>query len=145
MPRSLDDSLQNAPRSLRRYLNECKLWGGAYDLRGYPRVKVKGRSEYAHRRAFESFWRKLEPGERVYRTCGNKACVNYFHLTTEKAEHKRKRHRPGTTKLTPAKVRNVRRAYAEPGGPTQAELARKYGVSRSCISSVVRRVTWSDV
>lgn len=108
-------------------------------------MKVRGKSRYAHRVAFEFFWRKLEPGERVYRTCGRRDCVNYLHLTAEKPERKGKRQRPGTTKLTPAKVRNVRRAYAEPGGPTQAELARKYGVSRSCISCVVRGVTWPDV
>ena len=138
-------SLQNAPRSTRRHLNECKPWTGAYDAQGYPRQKVKGKSLYAHRVAFEFFWRKLQPGERVYRRCGDRGCVAYYHVTTERPERQGKRHRPGTAKLTPTKVRNIRRAYAEPGGPTQAELARKYGVSRSCVSCIVRRVTWPDV
>lgn len=140
----LHPALERAPRHIRNEMNRCKL-ARVVDARGYPRVKVRGKSRYAHRVAFEFFWRRLEPGERVYRTCGNKACVNYFHLTTEEPEREGKRHRPGTTKLTPAKVRNVRRAYSEPDGPTQAELAKKYGVSRSCISLVVRGITWPHV
>lgn len=121
------------------------------DAQGYPREKVNGKSRYAHRVAFEFFWRKLEPGERVYRTCRNKACLNYFHLTTEKPEPagatKRRQHRPGTTKLTKRKVRNIRKAWALPRAerPTQTTLAKKYGVSRSCISLVVRHITWPDV
>ncbi len=140
----LHPALERAPRRIREEMNRCKP-ARVVDARGYPRVKVKGKSRYAHRVAFEFFWRRLEPGERVYRTCGRRDCVNYFHLTTTPSDRKRKQHRPGTTKLTAAKVRNVRRAYAEPGGPTQAELAREYGVSRSCISCVVRRVTWRGV
>lgn len=137
-------NLENASRSMQRYLNKCKRWGGAYDDQGYPRKKVRGGWKYAHRAAFEFFWRKLQPGERVYRRCGDRACVNYFHLTTERPE-KVEPHRPGTTKLTPRKVRAIRAAWARADGPTQQELADKYGVSRSCISLVVRGVTWSDV
>ena len=145
MPRRLvRPHFQNAPRH-RRHFDECKQWRRAYDEQGYPRQKVRGKSRYAHRIAFEFFWRKLEPGERVYRRCGDRGCVAFHHLTTEKLDQEGKAQRPGTTKLTPCKVRNIRRAYAEPGGPTQADLARKYGVSRSCVSCIVRRVTWPDV
>lgn len=145
MPRpKLHPALERAPRHIRNEMNRCKP-ARVVDARGYPRVKVRGKNCYAHRVAFEFFWRRLEPGERVYRACGRRDCVNYFHLTTTPPEREGKRHRPGTTKLTASKVRDVRRAYEEPGGPTQAELAREYGVSRSCISCVVRRVTWRGV
>lgn len=146
MPRpKLHPALERAPRHVRNEMNRCKP-ARVVDARGFPRVKVKGKSVYAHRRAFEFFWRRLEPGERVYRTCGDKACVNYFHLTTTPPERK-KRHRPGTTKLTPRKVRSIQKAWALPKAerPTQAKLAKKYGVSRSCISLVVRHITWPDV
>lgn len=132
MPRPpVHPSLENASRSTRRYYNRCKLQRRSLDAQGYPREKVNGKSKYAHRVAFEFFWRKLEPGERVYRTCGERACLNYFHLTTEWPEprgvSKRKRHRPGTTKLTARKVRNIRKAWSlpKPERPTQAELAKK--------------------
>jgi hypothetical protein len=94
--------------------------------------------------AYETFRGKLKPGERVYRRCGNRACVNYFHLTTERPE-RAKRRRPGTTKLTRTKVRNIRKAWARADRPTQQELADKYEVDRSTISLVVRRKTWADV
>lgn len=145
----LHPALERAPRSVRRHMNACKLRRRSLDAQGYPRVKVNGVSKYAHRVAFEFFWRKLEPGERVYRTCGHRNCLNYFHLTTEKPEPagSPERHRPGTTKLTKRKVRNIRAAWALPEAerPTQEALAKKYGVSRSCISLVVRRITWPDV
>lgn len=149
MPRPpVHPALENASRSARRELNRCKPQRRALDALGYPRVKVNGRSKYAHRVAFEFFWRKLEPGERVYRTCGDRRCLNYFHLTTEKPQPTaKKRHRPGTAKLTPRRVRNIRKKWTLPEAerPTQAELARRYSVSRSCVSLIVRNITWRDI
>lgn len=136
-------ALQDLPRDLHQHLNECKPWRGAIDAQGYPRQKVLGQSVYIHRRVYEEFWGRLEPGERVYRTCGRRECVNGYHVTTEQPE--RKRWRPGTTKLSVQQVRAIRKAWAQPGRPTQAELAAKYGVSRSCISLVVRGMTWPHV
>lgn len=152
MPRHpLHPALQHCSRSVRRLLDACTLWRGTVDAQGYPRQKVKGVSKYAHRVLFELVYRKLRPGERVYRTCRNQRCVNALHLTTERPEPvgaaRGERRRPGTAKLTPCRVRNVRAAWALAQGerPTQQELAKKYGVSRSCISLIVRGVTWSDV
>ena len=141
----LHPALQHASRATQRRMNRCKP-ARVVDAQGYPRTKVKGKSVYAHRVAFELFWRKLEPGERVFRTCQDRSCTAYFHLTTTPPERKN-RHRPGTTKLTPTKARNIREAYGLPEAerPTQAELAKKYGVTRSNISLIVRRVTWPDV
>lgn len=59
-----------------------------------------------------------------------------------------------TRKLTERKVREIRQAYGRykgnmrhyhPDGPTMAELARKFGVSESAISNVVKRRTWKHV
>ena len=48
------------------------------------------------------------------------------------------------TKLTPAKVRQIRRSYAT-GRWSQRELGEKYGVHQVTISAVVRGVTWLAV
>jgi len=131
------------PAWLARKYNECKLWSGTIDPRGYPRTKQDGQSVYAHRIAFESHWRPLRAGERVYRKCGERTCVNGYHLTTEPPKPSRRRV-PSTAKLTARKARNIRKHWAKTDRPTQRELARKYKVSRSAISLVVRGITWRD-
>jgi len=121
----------------------CSPWPGTVDAQGYPRVWVRGRPAYAHRVAYERVHSRLRPGERVYRTCGNRACMRVSHMTMEPPA--RKGRRPGTAKLSARRVRAIRAAWARPDRPTQAALAQRYGVSRSAISLVVRGVTWSDV
>ena len=68
-----------------------------------------------------------------------------MHLVTTKPPRVGKRRRPGTAKLTVRRVRAIRAAWAASPRPTQATLAREHGVSRSAISLVVRRVTWTDI
>lgn len=142
--RPLHPDLQRAPREIARFMDQCKLWDGTVDASGYPRTSCGRRSYYAHRVAFEQFWRLLKPGERVYRTCGERLCTNVFHLTTD-APQKRRKRRPGTSKLTARRVRAIREVWAGPDRPSQSALAQRYGVSRSTISLVVRGVTWIDV
>lgn len=49
--------------------------------------------------------------------------------------------RHGAAKLNAADVREVRSAYAS-GSATQVALAKRYGVTQSAISSIVRMETW---
>ncbi len=48
-----------------------------------------------------------------------------------------------TNKLTSSEVRAIRGQLADGAG--QSEVARLYGVSRSCISDLARRKTWDWV
>ena len=121
----------------------CVLWDGPVDRAGYPRTKVRGddgvwRSASAPRVEVEHVHRPLREGERVYRTCGDRLCINDRHLTTEPQGRP-----PSTAKLTARKAENVRRLWASDPRPTQGALARRYGVSRSAISLVVRGKTWA--
>ena len=133
------------PHDVLRAADACKIWDGTYDSNGYPRYKSGGRSWYVHRAVYEDFHGRLEPGEKVYRVCGDKRCINAMHLVTTKPATKGKRRRPGTAKLTARRVRAIRTAWAGPDRPSQAALARQHKVSRSAISLVVRGVTWTDV
>ena len=133
------------PRDILRAADACKVWEGTYDSNGYPRYKSAGRSWYVHRAVYEDFHGRLQPGEKVYRVCGDKRCINAMHLVTTKPTATGKRRRPGTAKLTPRRVRAIREAWAGPDRPSQAALARQHKVSRSAISLVVRGVTWPDV
>lgn len=137
--------VHGCPRELREAVDGCRRWQGTYDAKGYPRYKSRGRSRYVVRAVFQDFHRRLEPGERVYRVCRNRWCVNALHMVTERPAPKGKRRRPGTAKLNPRKVRSIREAWAATPRPTQAALAQRYGMSRSAISLVVRGVTWTDV
>ena len=123
--------------------DDCVRWRGPVDRLGYPRTKVLGpdgtrRSAYAHRVEYEFAVRPLRPGERVYRTCGDRLCINVDHMTTEPQGRP-----PATARLTARKAENVRRLWASDPRPTQGALARRYGVSRSAISLVVRGKTWA--
>ncbi len=133
------------PRDVLRAADACKVWQGTYDSNGYPRFKSRGQSRYVARAVYEDFHGRLEPGEKVYRVCGDRRCVNALHLVTTKPGPKGKRRRPGTAKLTARRVREIRLAWAGSPRPTQVALAEKYGVSRSAVSLVVRGVTWTDI
>ena len=133
------------PREVFRIADACKVWQGTYDSNGYPRYKSRGQSRYVARAVYEEFHGRLQPGEKVYRVCGDRRCVNAMHLVTTKPAPKGKRRRPGTAKLTVRRVWAIREAWAGPDRPTQAALARQHKVSRSAISLVVRGLTWTDV
>ena len=141
----LHPALQNVPRWLQALNNRCQPWTGARDANGYPRTKTKsGKSVYAHRVAYERLWGKLQPGERVYRRCGDRRCVCPWHLTTNKAEAPKgkRRRRPASAKLTQRKADEIRARWARPGRPTQQAIAHEFGVSRSNVSLVVRGLIW---
>lgn len=49
-------------------------------------------------------------------------------------------------RLSATDVRAIREAYmANPERGTQAELARRYGVTKETIGQIVRRVTWRQL
>lgn len=145
----LHPDLTELPRWLARLYNECTIWQGALDDQGYPRARPRqqasGRktSVYVHRRLYESRWGLLAAGERVYRLCGSRRCINPYHLTTQPS--KTRRRRLASARLNAPKVRAIRQAWASPIRPTQAVLAAEHGVSRSAVSLVVRGLTWRHV
>lgn len=145
MPIALSRYVKLAAQPSRAYADRCLLWQRPLDAEGYPRLRINGKQRYAHRYLFELLLRPLKDGERVYRTCG-RTCVNPRHMTTTPPP-KGDRGRPASTKLTSRKVQSIREAWSQPAGerPTQQALADTYGVSRSCISLIVRGETWKDI
>lgn len=118
--------------------------GGALDSNGYPRARYGNTSFYPHR---EAYLGELKPGDRVYRWCGERTCVNPYHVTTTEPEMQRRtrlRRKPNGAKLTRQQVTAIREQWAQEDRPTQRELAVRYGVSRSAISMIVRGKTWRN-
>lgn len=58
----------------------CRIWQGATNPRGYPVMKVNGKTRLARRVIYEREKRPLQPGERVVMECGERQCVHSAHM-----------------------------------------------------------------
>ena len=136
----------------------CWLWTGCTHSWGYGQLGVKiggrWRAVYAHRLAHEHWIGPLS-GLHVCHRCDTPACVNPKHLFLGTArDNARDRCRKGrgraarggrhsNAKLSADKVREIRRLRNE--GDTLVAIARRFGVTQQCISSVIHRETWAHV
>ena len=60
--------------------DQCWLWGGRCNDRGYGVLDYGSGEVFAHRLSFEIHVRQLQPGEHVLHRCDNPPCVNPAHL-----------------------------------------------------------------
>jgi len=132
----------------------CWLWTGYIRTSGYGALGWKGVSgRSAHRIAYEIVAGPIPKGQVVMHSCDNKLCVNPRHLSLgrqrdniEDAQRK-KRLAVGTrvpqSKLNEQAVREIRQLAS--AGRLYRELATRYDVTESCISKVVKKLTWKHV
>lgn len=72
--------------------DDCWLWTGMVDKRGFGKMKVNGEKMSVHRVAFLiSNDRGIAPYRRIQHTCGNKLCCNPRHLTLAESKAARRR------------------------------------------------------
>lgn len=128
--------------------DDCWIWTGYKNKKGYGRFYYQGKLESAHRIAFmfESGIPLQECGF-VLHKCDNPPCVNPSHLFSGDAQinaddcKSKGRHcfgvRNGRAKLNPRSVLQIRLS-AEP----TSVLANKYGVSSRAINKVKRGESW---
>ena len=134
--------------------NGCREWQGCTTHNGYGTLKVEGGMLRAHRAMFfaqHGWWPEV-----VRHTCDNPSCVSPFHLrggtTQDNVNDKMTRgrfipvagERNGYATLTEAKVLDMRAMYAT-GDYTQQQLGDLFGVARSQVSQVVRRIAWGHI
>ena len=109
----------------------------------------------AHRAAFQTYIRRLAPGEEACHHCDNRACFNPAHLfagthADNMADMARKGRwgvgpraigeRSGQSKLTEDQVRKIRSANG-----TRAEIAAAFGISESNVGMIRNRHTWRHI
>jgi Helix-turn-helix len=128
----------------------CQEWGGAKNSDGYGYFKADGKDWRATRWIFWYDHGYLPPV--VMHACDNPGCVNLRHLipgtqadnmADKMAKGRHKWHNP-PRKLSAGQVREIRELAKN---VKQVDLARRYGVSSSHISNIVRgkkRIQESD-
>lgn len=136
--------------------NDCWPWiGGKRSGKfRYGRIKHRYKTILAHRFSFEINVRKLLPGEAACHKCDNPECVNPNHLfagtkSQNTLDCVAKKRNPKGEKLGMSKLRNhqiieIRKEY-ERGVTRQVELAQKYGICQTAISSIILRKTWKHI
>jgi hypothetical protein len=130
--------------------NGCWRWCGSKAITGYGNFFFNGTVWLAHRASLIVFGRvkQLTPGLQVSHSCGNRDCVAPDHLNEKTAsennnEDKKKQGKDLSgdkchfSKLNWEKVSEIRSSEKK-----RKELAETYGVSQSCISSILRGRTW---
>lgn len=150
----------------------CWLWTAHKNRKGYGGFGVNGRSGEAHRFSWVLHFGPIPDGLCVLHNCpggDNPSCVRPDHLFLgTKADNCRDRHAKGrdacgdrsgprihrdqmprgeqinTAKLTAVQVQEIRRRYAA-GGINMTELAALYGVDKTNVRHIVRRLTWRHV
>ena len=129
--------------------DDCIIWPYAKSDQGYGAVKVDGRLHHAHRLALSTVSDPpTEKHHAAHGPCHNRACVNPRHLswrTPAKNAADKKRdgthltnEAHGSCRLSDADVARIRSLYKGKGeGPTQKELAARFGCHQVHISRIV--------
>ena len=133
---------------------ECWEWAASRYPKGYGRFRVAGRTQYAHRVAWELTHGPIPHGMFVCHRCDNPGCVNPDHLflgtPADNMRDMREKGRGFTprlvgethhqAKLTEADVVAIR---ADPR--TQVVIAADYGVTQRNVSAIKRREAWAHI
>ena len=135
-------------------MNECIEWTGTtFKKTGYGRRWFQGKDTTAHKAAFIEHHGR-EPVGLVRHTCDNRLCCNVEHLTEGSPQdnmndmvsrgRSKKGERHWNHKLTEDQISEILK-NRETREVTQRSLARKFGVSESTITHVIKGRTWREL
>lgn len=126
----------------------CFLWAGSV-ARDRAYINVDGNSLPANKFLYEYYTGvKLEKGQFVNRTCGNKLCVNPDHFyiggyTDRDIRGVREKYKHYRQVLTKEIVIEARKLRAE--GVSVKDICKKYNASRACIDQMLAGKSWGWV
>jgi hypothetical protein len=123
---------------------------------GYGQLELPGRqARLAHRFVWEWLHGPIPTGKIIMHECDNRACINPVHLrlgtkydNTRDMWNKGRQRVPfgtsnGMARLTPAKVKRIRRRIAR--GEMLTCIARRFGVALGTIRAIRSGITWRHV
>lgn len=156
------DPAANFEKKVRRS-DGCWIWTASVNRHGYGYFRYAGRTQRAHRVAWQLVYGDIPNGLCVLHLCDNPPCVNPDHLVLGTQRQNladmisKKRHRSitkpetnvrgeqvGTSILTTESVKSMRRTYAA-GLVTFRDLSRQYNVASSTARAAVRRRSWRHI
>lgn len=166
-------SAKNTPENfwskvLQKSPTDCWEWQGSITSSGYGNLSWHGVMAQAHRVAYYLSYGgiALETGFRhegkaktykrfVLHRCDNRLCCNPKHLflgsmrtnlldAYAKGRKQQPKSKHANAKLTSAQVQEVRSLY-DTGKENQVSLAKRFGISQTTISLIVRRETYKDI
>lgn len=140
---------------------ECWEWKNCVQGNGYGRIRVRGKTRYVHRLAYELAKGPIPKGRDICHRCDNRRCCNPEHLfagtrlqNMQDAASKGRisrgflhgltvvAHVRNRAKLTMEKAREIRSLRA--AGARSDDLAKQFDVDVSNIRLVITHKTWRE-
>lgn len=121
------------------YETPCWIRVGAPNNKGYGKVTIAGKVQYAHRAMYEQEIGLIPEGLTLDHLCRQTMCMRPSHL--EPVSFAENLRRGNGAKLTKQQVREIREV---PSQVMTKTLAEQYGISQSQMSRVRRGLYWSD-
>lgn len=123
----------------------CWVWTKSKTSKGYGRMNVDGKTVRAHRLAWKLYNGRIGKGKCVLHKCDNPSCVNPDHLFLGTNSDNTRDMMEKQRYFGKLKVKEVSEIKKLLKTHTQVELADKYNVSQSAISSIKTGRNWSHV
>lgn len=120
-------------------MDDCILWDGYINRKGYGTVYVGNRLVRVHKKEWEEAYGPVPEGMDVHHICEVKACRNLDHLEL-KTHSEHGKHHNQTAKFTEETAVYVMARLLT--GESQRSVARAFGVTQAAVSYLWRGYSW---